>query len=318
MLQRIPFINPATGNPLIREAEVLVDAKTKNHVAPIIEGIPRFVPSENYADSFGWQWNHWAANRDRRSGFNLMELVLSRTQFREYDLKGKSILECGMGGGDDTEILLTLPFGEVHSFDLSNAVERGQKMLRDERLTISQASIYEIPYEDQAFDVVYCHRVLQHTPDPVAALRAICKKVKPGGILFAHSYKRSKTRMRQWRYKYLWLTQRMPHKYVYYFLQIFGWPLHFINAVFYKIPGLRQFARQFIPFYRKADADVHQMSLRQVVEVEKLITFDALTPAHDHPMTGEEFFGSILEEGFEIETKFDNDGAIQFCTARKL
>jgi hypothetical protein len=44
-----------------------------------------------------------------------------------------------MGGGDDTEALLTLPFKEVHSFDISNSVERAKKYLEDKRLTISQA-----------------------------------------------------------------------------------------------------------------------------------------------------------------------------------
>ena len=39
-----------------------------------------------------------------------------------------------MGGGDDTEVLVTLPFAEIHSFDLSSAVERAHKHLKDNLL----------------------------------------------------------------------------------------------------------------------------------------------------------------------------------------
>ena len=37
---------------------------------PVINGIPRFVPAENYADSFGFQWNiHDKTQLDSYTGF---------------------------------------------------------------------------------------------------------------------------------------------------------------------------------------------------------------------------------------------------------
>ena len=132
----IPFFDPVTKTELATQGEALVDS-TGRVVAPIVDGIPRFVEtSDDYAENFGWQWQHWhdAMSDSRATGRAKRDLLDKRTHFSRFDLDGKSILECGMGGGDDTEVLLQMPFAEVHSFDLSNAVDRAGKYLEDPRL----------------------------------------------------------------------------------------------------------------------------------------------------------------------------------------
>jgi SAM-dependent methyltransferase len=42
-------------------------------------------------------------------------------------------------------------------------------------------SIDAIPVEDASFDVVLCLQVLEHVPDPAAAVRELRRAVKPGG-----------------------------------------------------------------------------------------------------------------------------------------
>lgn len=316
------LINPKTQNFLRQEEGKLVDEITNNVFADIVRGIPRFVkPEENYAKSFGWQWNKWVKNRSAQqgSGFGLKKLIYERTYFEQYDTKDKIILECGCGGGDDTEILLSFPFSEVHSFDLSNAVDRARNNISDSRLFLSQASIYDIPYPDESFDFVYCHRVLQHTPDPIESLKSICKKVKPGGILFAHSYLRSKAYMSTWRYKYLWLTQKLPHKYIYWYVKYFGVFMHNLNEFLATKKYTRKLSSRWIPFYRKSgQKDIKGLSKEEVIDLERLITFDALTPAHDHPMSHDDLFVTIADEGFEVLHKFSpENGSLQFCTAIK-
>lgn len=315
-MKSVSFVHPATGEMLREKDSQLVGVESAKQLVPIVEKIPRFVPRANYAKSFGWQWNNWQHIRSnkRGQGLGLKELLLKRTNFAQFDLTGKTILECGMGGGDDTEVLLGLPFSEIHSFDLSDAVDRAGRFLSDERLVLSQASIFEIPYADGAFDVVYCHRVLQHTPNPKLALESICKKVKPGGLLFAHAYKRSKPYMSEWRYKYRWLTKRLPMKWIYYYVRIFGSFFHYINKFLYRRKFTRYFAYRFIPFYFK---NAPEMKEKDLIELERLITFDALTPWHDHPMSAEDFFGTIEDNGFEIIHKHDPKVSPMWCTAQK-
>lgn len=315
----IGFVDPSDKVPLQLAGDCYRNPVSGKAVATVRLGIARFVElEENYAESFGYQWKKWHSIRsDRRNpGHDLRALILERTHFAEFDIAGKTLLECGMGGGDDTEVLLGLPFSEIHSFDLSSAVERAARYLRDARLRIFQASIYDMPYPDAAFDVVYCHRVLQHTPDPAEALRRICAKVKPGGLLFAHSYKRSRRHMAEWRYKYRWLTKRLPWRWVDAYVTLAGPLLHRLNRFLYARALTREFAYRFIPFYKLPDVgEGSATTSKSILELEKQITFDALTPWHDHPMDSGEFRAIIEGAGFEITHFFDPETSPVFATA---
>jgi SAM-dependent methyltransferase len=304
---------PVRGRELLPGSQVVlvippskVTVVDSDTVACVVDGLPRFVNHDDYADSFGWQWNNWTDTlSDERTGSRAKyDLLMTRTHFDEYELEGKTILECGMGGGDDTEILLQLPFSEVHSFDLSRSVDRAARYLTDPRLTISQASIFDIPYADESFDFVFCHRVLQHTPDPLAALRSICRKVRPGGILFAHCYKRSLLAMMNYKYKLRWLTRHLPLRYIKWYVDTFGAFFHRINHALAPVhPAVRGLTWNFIPFdYTPAYGTY---SNAQILALEQLNTFDALTPRFDLPLTTREFVTCIEAEGFDIQHLHD-------------
>ena len=318
----IAFVDPRDHVALELKGDCYRNPATGAAVATLRSGIARFVePGENYAESFGYQWKKWHSIRSdqRNPGHGLREVILERTHFGEFDLAGKTLLECGMGGGDDTEVLLGLPFGEIHSFDLSSAVERAAQYLKDDRLRIFQASIYDIPYPDASFDVVYCHRVLQHTPDPAEALRRICAKVKPGGLLFAHSYKRSPRHMAEWRYKYRWLTKRLPWRWIDAYVETLGGPLHRLNRLLYRNPHTAEIAYRFIPFYRLPQTGEGSATAEEsIIELEKQITFDALTPWHDHPMRSDEFRAILERAGFRIAHFFDPEVSPMFATAVRI
>jgi 2-polyprenyl-3-methyl-5-hydroxy-6-metoxy-1,4-benzoquinol methylase len=313
-------VDPSTKEPLHFNGHALVDNLGKT-VAEVVDGIPRFVsPEHNYAESFGWQWKKWANNQSESRGATIKQrqLILERTHFDKYPQEGKTLLECGMGGGDDTEVLLTLSFSEIHSFDLSTAVERAHKYLKDRRLFISQASIYAIPYRDESFDFVFCHRVLQHTPDPEKALRAICKKVKPNGILFIHSYKRSKEHMSEWRYKYRWLTTRLPKQVIFFYVRYFGHFMHYLVHFTSSLgPRWKNLTYRFIPFYKLHTTGFYAVPRREAIGLEKMITFDALTPKYDSPISTEKLTTILTEEGFTIEYIEDRLTSPVYATARK-
>jgi SAM-dependent methyltransferase len=53
-----------------------------------------------------------------------------------------------------------------------------------------QADLMDAPFEDASFDLIIADGVLHHTPDTRAAVRALYKKVKPGGQFFFYVYKK--------------------------------------------------------------------------------------------------------------------------------
>lgn len=299
----IPFINPDNGNTLELVESNLIDTSTGKIIGKYFDGVFRFIDKfQDYAENFGYQWNKWDSllsdSRNSKHSDFKKNVLLKRTNFDKFSLQGKTILECGCGGGDDTEVLLKLPFSEIHSFDLSRAVDRSAKFNKDHRLTLSQASIFEIPYPDRSFDFVFCHRVLQHTPNPEQALRMISKKVKKGGILFAHSYHDSKKYRQHFKYKYRFITKRIDHKWIEMFLEIFAPTLHRINNILYQNKLTRFIAFNFIPLEHVTSyADFSQ---KELIELEKLITFDALTPTYDLPMKWIKMKEIVESEGFEI------------------
>jgi ubiquinone/menaquinone biosynthesis C-methylase UbiE len=101
---------------------------------------------------------------------------------------GMTALDVGCGPGSITRGLAErLSPGEVVGLDLAasalaeaqrDASERGLRNLR-----YVQGSVYELPFADGSFDVVYAHQVLQHLREPGAALLEMLRVLRPGGIV---------------------------------------------------------------------------------------------------------------------------------------
>jgi|GEM_PF-1002401 len=320
----IPFVCPVTGEHLSQDGERLVRASDGIAVARRERGRWRFVEaSGDYAASFGWQWRRWAktlsdaANNDR---FRL-DTVLSRTGFSRYDLAGKSLLECGCGSGNDTEVLQKLPLGSICSFDLSGAIDSTSADTADPRLTLFQADLNAIPYPDQSFDVVYCHRVLQHTPDPVASLRAVCRKVRPGGIVFAHCYNSTPLQDRQYHHKYRWLAKRLPRWVVASLLSVTA-PL---SQQLWRELGVKRragapgwkFCFEWVPLHYTSAQYAH-LGPRRRLQIDKLITFDRLTAWHENHMTGATMRRVLEEEGFRVESLMCDQDQPVWATAVRI
>jgi len=315
------FTDPVSGDFLCEEEGSLKRRKDLKVVAPIVNGIPRFVKYDSdYAKNFGYQWNKWdslLSDERNLSDFKYNE-ILKRTNFDKLDTRGKSILECGCGGGDDTEVLLKLPFSKVYAFDLSNAIDRAQRYLgKNERLRLFQASIFDIPVDDLSFDFVYCHRVLQHTPDPTRALISIMKKVKEGGYLFVHSYHASEKYLKNYKYKYRFITKRIPYKWVEFYVEKFGPMMHRLKKVLHNKRYLNNISYRLVPFeYYESFADFNE---KELIELEKLVTFDALTPSYDLPMTWNELKSIVEENGFKILFSHPNpNGSPIYLTAQRV
>ena len=50
-------------------------------------------------------------------------------------------------------------------------------------LTFRQADVYELPFEDETFDVAFSHACLSNLQEPSRALREMWRVLRPGGVL---------------------------------------------------------------------------------------------------------------------------------------
>lgn len=101
------FINPYNNQALKKENQSLID--NQGNRFEIINGVPRFVPNDNYTASFGFQWNKFQKTQiDREQDqFNFSrERLLTVTGWNKEDLSDKNILEVGSGAGRFTKVLL--------------------------------------------------------------------------------------------------------------------------------------------------------------------------------------------------------------------
>ena len=157
---------------------------------PITKGVPRFVESESYSSSFGFQWNiHRSTQLDSHTGLPVSSQRLLSVSGWPTSLKGERVLEAGSGAGRFSEILLETG-ADLFSFDYSIAVDANfRNNGGDPNLHLFQGDIFHIPLPRASFDKVICLGVLQHTPSPAEAFAELVKYLKPGGELVIDVYK---------------------------------------------------------------------------------------------------------------------------------
>ncbi len=185
----IGYISPKSKKLLIEKQHCLETDSGESF--PVIDGIPRFVTVQNYASAFGIQWKTFS--KTQLDSLNNLSISKQRLESALGDslqtLKDKNVLEAGCGAGRFTELLVASG-ANTHSFDLSAAVDANKENTGEQKnYKVAQASIYDIPYPDEAFDFVICLGVIQHTPSPERTIEHLWKKVKPGGSLVIDHYR---------------------------------------------------------------------------------------------------------------------------------
>lgn len=114
----------------------------------------------------------------------LAELLHDGTRYAP----GSLVLEAGCGVGAQTiHLCRNSPQARFVSVDISaDSLARAAEMARRQGLknvTFQQADVYGLPFSPGSFDHVFACFLLEHLPDPVGAVRCLCRVLKRGGTL---------------------------------------------------------------------------------------------------------------------------------------
>lgn len=299
----IKFINPFNFKEAVVTENGLQDKS--GILFPLVNGAYRVVSNQdNYTNNFGFQWNKFAETQiDKSTKLEVSKKrFFAETGWDKEDLSGQNVLEVGCGAGRFTQIVLDFTKANLFSIDFSNAVEANFKNNGpNERLSLFQASIYEMPFVKEQFDKVFCLGVLQHTPNVEKSLKAMVDMVRPGGELVVDFYP-NKGWWTKFQAKYILrpLTRKMDHEKL--FKKIDGnidWMIK-VHRLLSKI-GLKSLSR-FLPLCDIDGTLPQNLSPRQLREMCVLDTFDMFSPEFDQPQKINHIAELFKKYGMEVTT----------------
>jgi len=113
---------------------------------------------------------------------------------RFVDLKNKTVLDVGCGGGVFSEAM-AVNGAKVTAIDLAEeSLEVAKLHLFESRQKIDYQNISVEDFANQhenSFDVIVCMEMLEHVPDPQSIVDACAQILKPDGWLFLSTINRS-------------------------------------------------------------------------------------------------------------------------------
>jgi SAM-dependent methyltransferase len=127
------------------------------------------------------------------SNFMAQRSALSHAQFLLPHLDATSrLLDCGCGPGsiscDFANIMVS---GHVEGIDQEQSqIELARARATEQGLTnttFSIGSIYDLPYPDASFNVVFAHAIFEHIASPEKALTEMLRVLEPGGLVAIRS-----------------------------------------------------------------------------------------------------------------------------------
>lgn len=290
--------------------EGFLDCASGTHRFPIEKSIPRFVPRDNYASSFGYQWNRFKLEQiDSANGTELSaDRFYAETEWTKEWLKGKWVLDAGCGAGRFLDVV-SREDCEVVGIDISNAVDAAKANLAGRtNVHFVQASIYELPFRSTSFDATYCIGVVQHTPDPQKTMESLPRVLRPGGLIAISAYERKPWTMLYGKYLLRPIAKRLTKEKL--LAGIKGlMPILFpITDVLFRLPLAGKLFKFTIPVANY----VHERTLTREQRYQWAIldTFDMLSPQYDQPRTKEEIEQALTTSGIVDIKRLRGPGAI--------
>ena len=126
-----------------------------------------------YEENAATAANYARATQVARKAINLKERV--ETFVRDYDLHDRKVLDVGSGDGYLQNVV-----SDYTGLDISNTAARYYHK------PFVHGTATAMPFDDNTFDAIWTIWVLEHIPNPEAALAEMRRVVKSGGLLYLH------------------------------------------------------------------------------------------------------------------------------------
>jgi SAM-dependent methyltransferase len=256
---------------------------------PVVEGVPRFVSAEHYTGTFGFQWRRYRTTQiEGAAGQETEETFAAKTGLTPEAVRGKVVLDVGVGAGRFSDVVARWG-GYPVGVDLSQAVLTARETLAryDDRGLVAQADLFNLPFREASFDIVFSIGVIHHTPSTRAAFRAIAPLVKPGGVLAVAVYRDDPGNRFSDRYRRYTTALSTPTLHA--LAQLAGPNYYLLQAL------ERALGTEYAAWLKSALRTVEHPSW----EWRVLDTFDWYAPRYQWKHTAAEVCGWFRELGFE-------------------
>jgi len=269
---------------------------------PVVEGIPRFVVSQGYTESFGLQWARFSKTQlDSAQGTDRSQnRFTNETQWQKEDIKGKVVIDAGCGAGRFAEIVEKFG-GNLIAVDYSEAIKVAASNLGSEKGLFIQADLSALPLKEKSADFVYCIGVLQHTSTPRLIVEELLRVLKVGGELTLTFYENSSWHVKFYS-KYLVrpLTKKIPKSLFLIILEktsILWFPLTSrLFSLPYPLNRMFRFAIPIANYVEYEYSDVNSARDEAILD-----TFDMLTPDYDKPIKKSDMYDWLTSSSVKVE-----------------
>jgi len=260
------------------------------------QGIPRLVPHDAYAGNFSFEWlRHSRTQLDGGAQTESERTFREKTGLAPDQIRGKRVLDAGCGMGRFAEVASRWG-GDVTAVDLSRAVEPAWRNLSGRgNVRVYQANLFELPFREERFDVIYSIGVLHHTPHCEQAFRNLVRYLAPGGTIVIWLYAQDHGLWAKFADAYRCLTVRMPPRLLH--------ALCHAAVPYYYVCKL--------PFVGRACWTVAPISMHPKAEWRVLDTFDWYSPAYQSKHTYPEVHQWFVSEGLTDITLLDTPVAVR-------
>lgn len=247
---------------------------------PIVRGVPRFVAGEQYAASFGRQWNRWPRlqfESENAGGpmaghtTRMWETITAAPA----SLAGARVVEFGCGSGRFLDVVRARG-GVAVGLELSSAVEPAAANFAScPDVLVVQGDLLQAPFGSGVFDAGYSIGVLHHTPDPARGLAELARIVRPGGSVACCVYPRKSFYDSRALRNVRWVHAHLPGRGANRFASAYAWLSARLLAPAMWLPGrlplvkalVRPLRKKVIPWLELPSAAWRQLDM-----------YDAITP----------------------------------------